>query len=150
MSYAVPCKISPIASFTDLICGTKQRHTLLTTLHICQAFLVSNFLQYLSNLQVNMVYKTSSLARLYLGSEINSFANGSIIVDYTVLFINEGMVTNATTPRIDSSMITSAFMESLRSAIEMGTLNITIDESSVSVTGKLRTRKSMKSITKYF
>lgn len=97
-----------------------------------------------------MVYKTSSLARLYLGSEINSFANGSIIVDYTVLFINEGVVTNATTPRIDSSMITSAFMESLRRAIEMGTLNITIDESSVSVTGKLRTMKSMKSITKYF
>ncbi|XP_054751327.2 uncharacterized protein LOC129257098 [Lytechinus pictus] len=78
---------------------------------------------------LNLVYKTSSIASLYVGSDINSFANGSIIAQYDVIF----MIPNDPTPRIDPSIIASAFMESLRSAMEMGTLNITIDESSVTV-----------------
>nr|XP_054751328.1 uncharacterized protein LOC129257098 isoform X2 [Lytechinus pictus] len=78
---------------------------------------------------LNLVYKTSSIASLYVGSDINSFANGSIIAQYDVIF----MIPNDPTPRIDPSIIASAFMESLRSAMEMGTLNITIDESSVAV-----------------
>ena len=92
-----------------------------------------------------MIYMQSSLADIYLGSVVNGFSNGSIIVDYTVNFRNDDpVVANATgnsssTPTmtsINSSTIMTAFQDSLMMSVDMGIINVTIDENSIMVVGE--------------
>ena len=91
-----------------------------------------------------MIYLMSSLADSYLGATVNGFSNGSIVVDYTVKFRDEettiptNTTTNTTMPSIDSTTVVAAFTESLKIAMETGTVNVSIDESSVMVSGECR------------
>ena len=88
-----------------------------------------------------MIYLQSPLADLYLGSTVIGFGNGSIIVDYITRFKEEqqqgmNMTLNATTPVVDTSAVTSAFEEGLVMSMELGAINVTIDETSILVSGK--------------
>lgn len=90
-----------------------------------------------------MIYLMSSLADSYLGATVNGFSNGSIVVDYTVKFRDEettiptNTTNNTTMPTtIDSTTVVAAFTESLKMAMEMGIVNVSIDESSVMVSGE--------------
>lgn len=86
----------------------------------------------------------SALADTYLSVTINGFSEGSIVVDYTVNFKTEETVMNATSNStspsstfINSTLVMTAFTDSLMMAMEMGIINVTIDEMSIMVTGKL-------------
>ena len=81
----------------------------------------------------------STMADIYLGSEVFGFRSGSIVADYNVLFAredasNEPVVVNLTAA-------TEAFTTAL--AAEAGSIGITIDETTVAVTGK-QTEKQIK------
>ena len=102
-----------------------------------------------------MIYLMSSLADSYLGATVNGFSNGSIVVDYTVRFrAEESTTTNTTTnatvsPPIDSSTVVTAFTESLRMAMEMGSVDVSIDETSVMVTGEYRLMRCLQKSTSH-
>ncbi|XP_071492238.1 uncharacterized protein [Diadema antillarum] len=84
---------------------------------------------------LDTVYLMSSLASRYLGTTVNGFSNGSIITDYTVNFKEDSASNDSSSSPITAASVTTAFTESLVMSAELGIINVTIDESSVTVEG---------------
>lgn len=86
------------------------------------------------SLQLDTVYQASTLADIYLGSEVWGFRSGSIVADYNVLFATE----DAGQPvLVNMTDATEAFTTAL--AAEAANLGITIDDSTITVSGKNKT-----------
>ncbi|XP_041480057.1 63 kDa sperm flagellar membrane protein-like [Lytechinus variegatus] len=79
---------------------------------------------------VDTVYLASTMADIYLGCEVTGFRSGSVVADYNVLFATEDASNQPVVVNLTEA--TEAFTTAL--AAEAGSLGITIDETTVTVT----------------